>query len=549
MVGVDETTFSGNYTVASVSGGVLTLTAGAAITVNTGDSVINLGSDTGVSEPNYDGSDVVIYSTPNTTTVITNSTVTPDAGGEYGYWHNGLSLWELILNSSGDPIEIILDITQDTILSNLPTTTGYPLSSVTHPLVQWYKTGDAKPLFSFCALTPSAQYAQLLRVGDRAQTTGDSRSLGYFSATIDSPGAIESQAVYGITLYTGASTASQMGVFGMGQSVPGNGNTHSSLIGVQGVSQHSESASPGGTTVNSIGVSGTAQTGSGDTYTGTAGNLYGVRGNASHRSINITTSQMYGVYGLCSNVSVSGVTTAAGGRFDEPENATNNYGVYIHGPADTATLAFEVGGGVRNIKWRDSTTRFEVGSDIYFAGTLEIASTAQVNGTINLIGGVINGLPRNAGTWPNSTALSGSDTACTNGTAYVGSIFIPANATITGIQYLVGSVGGTDKVIVSLHNKLGTLVANSNTAGTTVGTAAQKQQVAFTGTYAAKGPAYYFVALTFNGTAAKFRTVPAYCDTGNGVVGNGVTQTFGTPANFTVPTTFTADTVPVASIY
>jgi hypothetical protein len=128
-------------------------------------------------------------------------------------------------------------------------------------------------------------------------------------------------------------------------------------------------------------------------------------------------------------------------------------------------------------------------------------------------------------------------------------VFVPQNCTVTGIQYLVGSVGGTDKVVVSLHSSAGAVVANSDTAGTTVGTAAQLQQVAFTGTYAAVGPALYFVGLTFNGATAKFRSVPAYCNAGSGVIGNGLAQTFGTPATFTPPTTFTADKVPVASLY
>ena len=120
---------------------------------------------------------------------------------------------------------------------------------------------------------------------------------------------------------------------------------------------------------------------------------------------------------------------------------------------------------------------------------------------------------------------------------------------MTGIQYLVGSVGGTDKVIASLHDSTGAVVANSATAGATVGTAAQVQQVAFTSTAAIQGGRFYWLALTFNGTTAKFRTVPAYCNAGSGVIGNGVTQTFGTVAAFTPPTTFTADKVPVCSLY
>lgn len=155
--------------------------------------------------------------------------------------------------------------------------------------------------------------------------------------------------------------------------------------------------------------------------------------------------------------------------------------------------------------------------------------------------------PYNIRTWQPIAATSGTDTACSNGTAYVGSIVVPGNVTITGIEYLVGSVGGTDKVIASLHDSAGVLLANSALAGATVGTAAQTQQVAFTAPYAAVGPATYYIALTFNGTTAKFRSVPAFCQAG--VMGNGVAQTFGTAATFTAPTTFTADKVPVAWLY
>ena len=181
------------------------------------------------------------------------------------------------------------------------------------------------------------------------------------------------------------------------------------------------------------------------------------------------------------------------------------------------------------------------------AGAITAQSTLAVTGASTLTGGIAGGVPYNVRTWQPIAATSGTDSACTNGTAYCGSVFLGANATITGVEYLIGSVGGTDKVIVSLHDKTGALLANSALAGVTVGTAANTQQVPFTATYAAVGPAWYFVAVTFNGTTAKFRTVPAFCH--GGVIGNSVTQTFGTAATFTAPTTFTADKVPVANLY
>ena len=155
-------------------------------------------------------------------------------------------------------------------------------------------------------------------------------------------------------------------------------------------------------------------------------------------------------------------------------------------------------------------------------------------------------VPRGVNTWQAATATTGTDSACTNGTAYVGSIHLPMDATITGIQYLVGSVGGTDKVVASLHGVNGVPVANSAVGGATVGTAAQVQQVAFTAPYLARA-GFGFIALTFNGATAKFRTLAAHTQTG--VVGNGVTQTFGTVAAFTAPVTFTADKIPCASLY
>ena len=64
MVGVGEASFTGLYTVDSVAGDVITLGTGAVVNVVTGDRIINLGDDSGVSSPNYDGSTVLIYSTP-----------------------------------------------------------------------------------------------------------------------------------------------------------------------------------------------------------------------------------------------------------------------------------------------------------------------------------------------------------------------------------------------------------------------------------------------------------------------------------------------------
>ena len=155
-----------------------------------------------------------------------------------------------------------------------------------------------------------------------------------------------------------------------------------------------------------------------------------------------------------------------------------------------------------------------------------------------------NSQPKAINNIPMITATSpGTDTACSNGTAYVSSLWVPCDFTITGVGYQVGSVGGTDKVVPAVWDNAGNVLGSGATAGTTVGTAAQTQKVALTATVTIPGNSSIWVGLTFNGTTAKFLSVPAQCS--SGLLGNGVTQTFGTNAAITPPTTFTADKVPV----
>lgn len=151
--------------------------------------------------------------------------------------------------------------------------------------------------------------------------------------------------------------------------------------------------------------------------------------------------------------------------------------------------------------------------------------------------------------WPVNTATAGTDTAATNGTLYYASIRLPGACLVTGISYLIGSVGGTDKVIASVYDVGGNLLANSAILGVTVGTAANLQAVPFITPVLLDGPNIVIVGLTFNGTTAKFRSVPAFC--GGGMLAGSATQTFGT-VTATIPisaTQFTADKAPVCFLY
>lgn len=172
-----------------------------------------------------------------------------------------------------------------------------------------------------------------------------------------------------------------------------------------------------------------------------------------------------------------------------------------------------------------------------------------VTGASTLTGGIAQAVaPSGFANWQPIAATSGTDTAFADGTQFVTSLWVPVNFTITNISYLIGSVGGTDKVYAVLYDASGTNLANSSLTGggATVGTAANIQTLALTATYAAKGPAMYYVGISANGATAKLRTVPAHCQAG--LFAGSVAQAHGTVAAITEPTTFTADKAPVVFV-
>ena len=117
--------------------------------------------------------------------------------------------------------------------------------------------------------------------------------------------------------------------------------------------------------------------------------------------------------------------------------------------------------------------------------------------------------------------------------------------TVTGVQVLMGSTGGTDKFIAELHDSAGNLVATSATAGQTTGAAGTVMQLAFTATYTV-APGTYYLAIQSNGTTdhpAVYNAPSLPLNTGS------ATGTFGTGAAITPPTTYTAALGPVASLY
>lgn len=141
-----------------------------------------------------------------------------------------------------------------------------------------------------------------------------------------------------------------------------------------------------------------------------------------------------------------------------------------------------------------------------------------------------------------SSLSGGTDTTPTAGSVYFGALFLPCNYTLTGVGYSIGSVGGTDSAIVALYDSTGAVVANSALAGTVVGSANTFQQIAFTGTYAAKAPGLYYVSVSVNGTTCRLRLTVAA-----GIRGGSAAGSFGTLATITPPTANAA--APIAYVY
>jgi len=145
-------------------------------------------------------------------------------------------------------------------------------------------------------------------------------------------------------------------------------------------------------------------------------------------------------------------------------------------------------------------------------------------------------------------ATQGTDTTPTAKTEYFASIFLPVNKTLTGAAVLNGSAAATDKVVFFLHNNAGAAVAQTASAGTAASGANAFQEIAFTGTYAAVGPARYFLGYQADGTTTRFRSVAAGTSS-DGFNGTKALAAFGTAESVTAATTFSADTTPIGYVY
>lgn len=191
----------------------------------------------------------------------------------------------------------------------------------------------------------------------------------------------------------------------------------------------------------------------------------------------------------------------------------------------------------------------------FFAGTLEVdgntslAGTLAVTDVITPTGGVAaaGGFTAGArlihtGGMPARVSTDGNDTTPSTTETYIGEVFVPANCTINGVAVFNGSaVAGNIKV--GLTDSSGSVVASS--ASTAASGTDAYQRVPFSSSYAAKGPATYYVLLQSNNTSYRFNT-HLFGDFG---AAKKTGETFGTLTTITPPTTFAANLAPIASLY
>ena len=190
--------------------------------------------------------------------------------------------------------------------------------------------------------------------------------------------------------------------------------------------------------------------------------------------------------------------------------------------------------------------------DLNLTDNALIGGTLGVTGVTTLTGGVAyaTNAPFNWSAGGSvALATAGTNSTPTDGPRMWVEIFIPRNVTLTGIGYLVGTVGGTDSVVVELFDSAGAVVARSiatdTEAADLVATLAEFQKVNFSSTVNVVAGTHY-ISVQFNGGTARVRTfgIP-----NSGFVANTAAGTFKTAASITPTTTFVVGEGPISWIF
>jgi hypothetical protein len=195
-----------------------------------------------------------------------------------------------------------------------------------------------------------------------------------------------------------------------------------------------------------------------------------------------------------------------------------------------------------------------VGTTLTASGAAALSSTLAVTGATTPTGGIVQStvtVPFTQFMSPVPYLVAGIASSTDPGSSLMGltELFVPSNATLTGVCSLMGSGASTDKWLGVLYNSAGTALANSATAGATWGTASTLNCQAFTATQAVVGPQTYYIGIQTNGTTANEIYLYATGSLPTNYGCGQVADTFGTVAAVTVPTTFTGAKCGPVAVY
>lgn len=212
-------------------------------------------------------------------------------------------------------------------------------------------------------------------------------------------------------------------------------------------------------------------------------------------------------------------------------------------------------GGSANFDMSGSTGTFKTPSGAAtLAGAASFTSTVSVTGALTPTGGVAA-----AGGFSNPTVFhsGGYNALATTGAnqkqivtteTYYAEVFIPANTTLTGVAVLNGhTTNASVNINVGLANSTGVIVASSATTNAQAAADAW-QQIPFSTTYTAKGPAKYYIAVQGSATTGYIATHAALGNFGANKVTSETYGTFLTTASYAT-TTYTANLGPIADTY
>lgn len=182
-------------------------------------------------------------------------------------------------------------------------------------------------------------------------------------------------------------------------------------------------------------------------------------------------------------------------------------------------------------------------SAVVVTAAIALAATFSIDGGLTVIPGNTGPTVFHSGGVGPVAVSTGTDATAVNTQTAIVEVFVPINATITGVKWL-GLATSTGNVQFSLADSSGAVITAAQTASTATAGTANYQTAAFATPYAAKGPAKYFVLMQNSGSN-HYRAHAL----GNFGASVKTTEVFGTFTNVTAPTTLTADVGPILDLY